>query len=225
MGQKFKDKPLFYSFVTRQDNNLESKVKFILSSDYIGPSIYQSSVIGQLKNSEIKEIVERGRTLGGHMIWPRGSKENTVNKVRGGEIYRGCGYGFYDRIDLPLQLLKIYYKVINENNNYRKQKFEEIIRTLFTDKKWNENHLCFEAMFQAFDDVSQTNAREWFKIFKTFEQFNIFFKLVGSFVDEGYEVVQLTDFFPIKPAKESYKKYIQNNLNAIEMRNKILESC
>lgn len=212
VGHKF-DKPLFYSFFVKESPTSDSD--FILSSDYIGPSKYQAKYIARLSDNEIKKFIEISRTLGGHIIWPRGIKL-TINKVKGGELKKGCGYGFYDRIDWTFLLLKHYYSSINyEDKLNRLEKYEKEIMKFFSFKKISkQDRECFKELFEAFDI-----SIEWFKKFKSFNNFCDFFKVTGSFVDDLYNVIELTPYFPIKPDKKGYLKYIENNLNSITLRN------
>ena len=75
-----------------------------------------------------------------------------------------------------------------------------------------------EGLIDAFE-----NSKNWFARFDDFNEFTDFFKLKGSFVDDDYNVVELTEFSPMKPKKNGYRRYIENSLNAIANRNKILE--
>ena len=214
-GQKFKG-PLFYSiFLLKDPKSLE--VDFILSSDYIGPSINQMKLIGGYRDFEIKNLLRLSRTLGGHILWPRGYKgKPTINQVRGGEI--GKGYGFYDRIDWTLFLLKTYYFFIESIKapcfeTYCKKTVENFKDVEITE----DDKRCFEALYKAFEDSC-----EWFKKFGTFKNFCDFFLLKGSFVDETYEVLELTTFFPIKPV--NYCEYVKNNIRAINDRNELINN-
>lgn len=211
-GQKFKG-PLYYSFFVLKEINPE-EIDYILSSDYIGPSINQAKLISGYEDSEIKKFLRISRTLGGHILWPRGDEMNpTINKVKGGEISPQCGYGFYDRIDWTLLLLKIYYTFIEKSENPCFDQYEEKIRMSFEGIKMTENdNKCFRALFEAF-----SRANKWFRNFRTFRGFCDFFILNGNFVDDQYEVLELTPFFPIKPV--NYEEYIENNIRAISRRN------
>lgn len=74
-GQKFKNRDLFYSFfISRNKYDVACRYpSFILSADYIGPSIYWCTG----ENVKAEDIIKTARTLGGHMVWPRDvSREN-----------------------------------------------------------------------------------------------------------------------------------------------------
>lgn len=75
--------------------------KYRLSSDYIGASVYWAEQAG-LADKEIVEYLKISRTIGGHMVFPRG-QGTTVNQARGGEN------SYYDRFDLTLFALKEWY--------------------------------------------------------------------------------------------------------------------
>lgn len=186
--------------------------EFLLSADYIGPSIYWAKQAG-LNDEEITSYLKVSRTLGGHLVWPRGEnghiiyrlppnksgKEHplTVNTARGGKG------GYFDRIDLTLYAFKQYYNRATIDNNYVAQAIE--------------------------------NYYDWFNIFKgdnTFRNFIEFFKLQG-FVNENYEVYDLTTFddstktysllvnekVSIPNTKEAYLRFIRGANFAITNRN------
>lgn len=208
----------FYSFFLNDGD-------FILSTDYIGPSVWQCKDIAGYTNAEIKEILKQSRTLGGHLMWPRGKDKNGnrrtpfVNIVRGGEVSKGCG--FYDRIDWTLFLLKIFYRCENEGqyNEEQYNKYNEKIKDSFQEEISKNDKECFKALYDAF-----YRSRDWFDVFESFNGFCDFFKLTGSFVDDDYNIIWFTDSFPIKPKKDKYKEYTENNLKAIDKRNHVLEN-
>lgn len=212
IGQKY-SKPLFYSFFIYKEKDSEVE-DFILSSDYIGPSIEQARLIGELEDFEIKNFLRISRTLGGHIVWPRGDNmKPTINQVKGGEIISNSGYGFYDRIDWTLFLLKIYYYFIEKSEDPRFDKYKEKIHMSFEGINITENdNRCFWALFGAFN-----RAKKWFENFETFKNFCDFFLLKNNFVDNNYNVLELTSYFPIKPV--NYGEYIKNNIRAISRRN------
>ena len=205
----------FFSFFIDQPN-------CILSTDYIGPSVWWCSKIAGYTKSEIKDILKKSRTLGGHLVWVRGSgRVPTVNQVKGGELSYNCGFGFYDRIDWTLLLLKAFYSVMVGALLPEEQYIREIVSYFSNDVEPCDNDReCFMAMYGAFN-----RSKDWFATFCDFNSFCEYFKLKGSFVDSDCNVVALTKFFPIKPTKENYKEYTENNLRAIMQRNRILENC
>lgn len=212
-GQKILKNPLFYSFFI--ENNKANSVDIILSSDYIGPSINQAMYLGELTTNEIKSIIQISRTLGGHIFWPRGKGVTpTINQVKGGEISSKCGYGFYDRIDWTFLLLKIYYSVQDNEKNSISIIVEKVKEITKNDDISNNDIECFKAMMVAFN-----RSDSWLNRFTSFDKFCEFFKLKGSFVNSNCEVIELTQFFPIKPDKDGYRRYIENNLLAIIKRN------
>lgn len=210
IGQKYRG-PLFYSFFIKQDPT-SNEVEEILSADYIGPSKFQSKDIAKLSPDEIKINIKESRTLGGHILWPRATNNITINQARGGD--NGCG--LYDRTDWTFLLLKHYYEVIEiEDINKRLSTYLSNIKTIFSKQEISQEDVNrFMTLFKAFD-----LSREWFKKFKSFKVFCDFFILKGSFITDSYEVVELTAYFPIKPDKEGYLEYIENNLKAIRIRN------
>ena len=82
--------------------------EWLLSIDYIGPSInwaLRELEIGGLSKYDIIETLNVCRTIGGHIVWPRGS--NLVYKIN---QTRGGGNSVYDRIDWTLYLVQFCYK-------------------------------------------------------------------------------------------------------------------
>lgn len=76
---------------------------YYLSSDYIGASINCAATAG-LSEKEIKLYLEVSRTIGGHMIFPKGKEKKwTVNQAR------GCVPQWYDRFDLALDAFKKWF--------------------------------------------------------------------------------------------------------------------
>ena len=212
--QDFGKGPFFSFFIDKPD--------CILSTDYIGPSVWWCSKIADYTQSEIKDILKKSRTLGGHLVWTRGrGRVPTVNQVKGGELSYNCGFGFYDRIDWTLLLLKAFYSVMIEDLLSEKQYIRKIASYFSDDIEICDNDKeCFMAMYRAFH-----RSKDWFEVFGSFNHFCEYFKLKGSFVDCDCNVVALTKFFPIKPTKENYREFTENNLSAIMQRNRILESC
>lgn len=70
-------------------------------------------------------------------------------------------------------------------------------------------------MYKAFYD-----SNKWIDLIGSFESFCIQFKLKGSFVDDDFNVIHLTDLFPLFP--KDYKEYIKNTCEAIRLRNQNL---
>ena len=203
-----------YSYYVIEANK-PYKQKHILSIDYIGPSIYWAKEIAELNNDEIKSILETSRTLGGHIVWERGlqSGQKTVNQAKGGE----CHNGLWDRIDWTLLILYRWYSCLNNNTIIKKK--EKIISELKDQYSLIEDEINrVEGLIDAFEC-----SKDWFAYFNDFQGFIDFFKLRDSFVDENYNVIELTEFSPMKPGKYGYRRYIENSLKAIAKRNIILE--
>ena len=212
--QNFKCGPFYSYFIYHFDGHSNKKNDYILSVDYIGPSVYQCRQIANLKPNDIKEILKISRTLGGHLVWPRGNNKS-VNTLKGGKLKAGCNYGFYDRIDWVLLLLKIFYLTIHKDRHDYIQQIKKHFNVSAFD---SEDLECFNEMYDAFNIE-----KNYYLGFKTFENYCDFYKLTNSFVDSSYNVVELTRYFPIKPSKENYIEYIKNNIIAINSRNKVIE--
>lgn len=204
--QQYGNYPEFYTLFVDTD-------KFLLSSDCIGASIYWAVLAG-LWEDEIIDFLRISRTLGGHIVFPRGENNHiayrfpankfgkehpiTMNNSRGGEK------GYYDRFDLTLFAIKRLF----EN--------QEISNKLM-EKAW-------------------LNYSDWFDLFRKenngFKTFVDFFKL-NDFVDNDYEVYDLTtydvdinkynilenDSAWIPDTITGYRQYVSGVNHAIELRN------
>lgn len=186
-------KPPFYTVIYKN---------YLLSSDYIGPSIYWAEQKG-LARMKIIEILNKCRTIGGHIVWPRGCG-NTINQVRGGEET------FYDRIDWTLYIVKLFC-----DNDFDKDK--AILE--YKDSYGGEYSNVIKKVLDSINSY-----REWFKEFGNsqvaFYNFCKQFKLIGSFVNENLDINWLSEPFPF--LTDDYLEYANNNINAIEIRNEFL---
>lgn len=208
--QRFGKSPAFYTMFVDGNTHL-------LSSDYIGPSVYWAAQAG-LSEDEIINYLRISRTLGGHVVFPRGENSHvtyyfppnrfgntypmTINNARGGKK------GYYDRFDLTLFALK----------------------QLFVDKEIS-NMLVKKAWL---------NYSDWFDLFKNdgngFKTFIDFFKL-NDFVDKNYEVYDLTSYNSdtssytlvrndsswIPDTLSGYRTYVAGVNHAIKLRNNRLK--
>lgn len=95
-----------------------------LSSDYIGASVYWAKQAG-LSDEDIVEYLKISRTIGGHMVFPRGGQRKIVNQARGGKD------SYYDRFGLTLFAIKKWY--LNDDSKIRiyKRTKEKTPRRLF----------------------------------------------------------------------------------------------
>ena len=91
--------------------------KYLLSSDYIGASVYWAKQAG-LADEDIVEYLMISRTIGGHMVFPRG-QGTTVNQARGGKN------SYYDRFDLTLLAIKKWYLNDNSKINYAIENYSD----------------------------------------------------------------------------------------------------
>ena len=172
--------------------------KHLMSADYIGPSVFWADKQGCTKET-ILNIVNIGRTIGGHIIWPRG-KGKTVNQARGGDK------SFYDRIEWTLFVLKAYYEC--NKNKEAAIRFVQHNYSQIEPKRYTE-------VLNAVDRYSV-----WFGEFDGFPDFCNRFLLKGSFVNESYEIVWMAPASPMFPS--DYSQYVQNCLDAILRRNVII---
>lgn len=172
----------------------------LLSVDYIGPSVYWADKKG-VGPERIRDFLKRCRTIGGHIVWERGSDlKYKVNQARGGEK------GVYDRIDWTILLLKIF----TENKEISQKDFVSKAYTYIPEENRNDDITAFKNLYHAF------KCSKWLSKFE-FKTFCNKFKLVGSFVDNHYNVIELAPLFPILP--DDYENYINNTCKAIDLRN------
>ena len=103
-----------------------------------------------------------------------------------------------DRIDITLLEIKDFY----ESNFSEKSVLSQVIRNALV------------------------RDREWFKKFRNFVGFCNTFLLVCSFVDAKYQVIELAEINPenafIPETEEKYRRFIQENINAVRRRNKLI---
>ena len=209
-----------------------NKEEILLSSDYIGPSVYWAKEYGYV-DSDINDWLKIARTIGGHIVFPRGFQEgyyyNYVckkyikgknnakykNKYITINIAKGGASGFYDRADWVFELIKIYYSMILSEHS--KEEFIEKCKGLLPKK--NRDYIQFierfETVYYAFE-----NSKNYLQKFNSFEQFCDFFMLIGSFVDNDYNINKFAPLFPILP--KEFGIYVQKNVSAIELRTNLI---
>ena len=188
-----------------------------LTSDYIGPSVNWAKKIGNCNDLEIKDILKISRTIGGHLTWPVFIGKPTINTARGGSN------GVFDRIDWTLLLLKIYYDLhIGKNQTYTY--FDYFFQALKSKFDCQVKRRTRRNDYAKLDDIYPAFVKShiYLNLFKSFEGFCDFFKLIGNFVDENYKVIELAPYLPVKPTPENYKEYIRKSICAIIKRNKAL---
>lgn len=188
-------KPPFYTIIYKKE--------FYLSSDYIGPSIYWAKQKGMTQEQQIN-ILNKCRTIGGHIVWPRGNG-TTINQARSGKK------SFYDRIDWTLFLIKQFC-----DNEFDICKTDEVCENMFGIN--NINHIKKVL-------VAINTYQKWFKEFGhynvAFKNFCKQFKLVGCFVNQEYDINWLAPPIPFLP--NNYDLFVENSIIAIEKRNKLLK--
>lgn len=194
LEQKFYGKPKFYTIKINNDT--------LLSSDYIGPSVYWAREMG-VKDKKIRDFLKQCRTIGGHIVWERGSDLGyKVNTSRAGNS------GVYDRFDWTLLLLKIFLSDKEHNQDDFIKKANELIPEEF--RNTDNTNTKFINLFCAF------NCSDWLKEYN-FKMFCDDFKLCGSFVDNQYNIKETAPLFPFLPT--DYEQYIDNVCEAINKRN------
>lgn len=176
--------------------------EFKLSSDYIGPSITWGRN-AKLENEELLKMLEISRTLGGHILFPKGInvRQHTVNQARGGRPY-------YDRLDLTLWAIKKWYE--------RNDSGSKIEAAITRYGKW----------FELFVDSDEKNGfRNFIKFHKleawVNDEYQIY-NLVESNFEKNYRKI-LVDEEIINLEKEGteiYRRYISNVNELIKLRTK-----
>ena len=179
---------------------------YLFSSDYIGPSVYWASK-KHAGDRKIREFLTVCRRLGGHILWPRGNG-NTINSARGGSG------GFYDRIDWTLHLLQIFYFSETEDD-YMKAAASLINNIQDRSDFIIENGSRLKRLYLAFQTY-----KDELMIFTDFKGFCNRFRLVGSFVDSEYNVIDMAGLYPLLP--NDYLKCIDKLCGAVAERNDIL---
>ena len=182
------------------DNWVEYDTQYIvfddelkLGLDYIGPSTTSAYYY---KCDDAWKKIYNGRVIGGHLVWPIITDSINKNKAYSGKQ----GFGISDRIDYALYEIKQY---LDKKHN------KEIVNS----KVLNTN------LKNALERQYFAN-EQFFKMFNySFKKFCDFFELVGSFVDENYEVIMLDkDYDGDIRDKEYYENYAKKNIEAIEKR-------
>lgn len=193
LEQQFSNKPKFYTI--RIDNAL-------LSSDYIGPSVYWARERG-VSDDKIRNFLAQCRTIGGHIVWERGSDlKYKVNTSRGGSD------GVYDRFDWTLLLLKIFLSDKKQDINTFLDEANKCIPEKF--RNTDNTNTKFTNLFGAFQSSN------WLKGYE-FVEFCKQFKLYGSFVDNQNNIIKTAPLFPFLPT--DYEQYIDSVCKAINKRN------
>lgn len=159
----------------------------ILSSDYIGASVYWAKQAG-LSDEDIEEYLKISRTIGGHMVFPRG-QEKTVNQARGGEK------SYYDRFDLTLLAIKKWYLNDDSKINYA-----------------IENYKDWFALFGTFDKFIS-----FFRL-EGFIHGESIIDLVSSDLKKGLIIPLNREDICIPNEKEKYERYFNNSNKIIDDR-------
>lgn len=161
--------------------------KYRLSSDYIGASVHWAKQAG-LTDEEIVEYLMISRTIGGHMVFPRG-QGTTVNQARGGEN------SYYDRFDLTLLAIKKWY--LNDNSKI---------------KYAIENYSDWFTLFGSFDKFISFFGLEGFINDESI------IDLVSSDLKKGSIIPLKREDIYIPNQKEEYKRYFNNSNKIIKDR-------
>lgn len=164
------------------------KDKYLLSSDYIGASVHWAREAG-VDTRRILDHLNISRTIGGHILFPRGGKE-TVNKARGGEK------GYYDRFDLTLYAIKEWFA---------KNKNSQIGDAI-------ENYCEWFKLFDDYDNFKNgfENFVEFFKLEGFIDKENKIIDLIKSDLEKNKRVHLYKEDISIPKREEEYIRYMKN---------------
>lgn len=204
--QKYGGMPPFY---TIRINSATDCV--LLSSDYIGPSVHWANEQG-ISDEKITEFLSVCRTIGGHMVWPRG-RDITYDGTQTINCARAGNRGVYDRIDWTLLLIKMFYDCEGESE------FLSKLELIFSDEIHKYN--CKSNLNRMYNSIKRTYA-VWLCKFPDFTSFCKQFCLERSFVDRDYNVIKMADWIPLLP--NSYADFINNLCKAVQIRNNFIIS-
>ncbi|MDR0978912.1 MAG: hypothetical protein LBL91_03105 [Lachnospiraceae bacterium] len=187
-----------------------------LGSDYIGASVAWAESLGKYERKEIVEFLEISRRLGGHIVFPRSYYKKDKNNILQKETYRwrnisinqarGGRRGYYDRFDLILYAIKMWYE---DKNN---EKSSKLYKTINKNKEW----------FDLFG-----NFREYINFFKLNGFVNDNYEVLDLTTyngDEtnGYKIIDHEDdseeILCRLRGKDNYRRYVKGVNNIIEQR-------
>lgn len=179
------------------------KDKYLLSSDYIGASIYWAQKAGLNDQKIIEEHLEFSGRIGGYILFPRGGNLVTVNQARGG--YKG----YYDRFDLTLYAIKEWF--VGNNNSkidYAIENYHEWFELFFDDDNCKNG---FE------------NFAEFFKLEGFIYEQNKIIDLIKSDLENNQVVFLDKEDILIASTEDEYIRYMKNlNIIILERTKKIL---
>lgn len=158
--------------------------EFVITSDYIGPSTWWC----RAKDMTQLDIVKKARVLGGHIMWPNTYSINCA---------RGTARGLFDRMDVTLCLLELFYRIIG---NPSCDRFIDVcLKEYYEDFIPEKDIRRIERIFEAFN-----GSKEWLKIFD-WQSFGDFFYLDKSFIRNGKIVLLDENVFPITKPSMVYR--------------------
>ncbi|GEO74381.1 hypothetical protein LNA02_10790 [Levilactobacillus namurensis] len=171
----------------------------ILSSDYIGPSVYWAQKVG-MPDETIIEFLKVSRTLGGHIVFPA-YRSITMNQARSGKN------GYYDRFDKTLYAMKQLFNGDEISNQWVQKAWENY--TNWFDLFRREGH-PFETFVHFFKLESFVN--------DAYEVYDL-----TTFDDHGSYTDTVTDDQAEIPEEAAgYARYVRGSLHAIALRNQEL---
>lgn len=211
-------------FLGEMPDNLK---EFSISGDYIGPTIANCHKLKGLSAKQKLQIQAIGRTLGGHMVWPKERSKNV-----GQSINTQRSKILNDRIDITLYFVGKFCDKLDEgkckglNEDDVREIINDIPKKLFTKTVSNnvegfltilsENYKFFLVEEKEGDSTTFKNFIDTFKLNAFVCEVNGEYQVydlgstcdnVQRFDDENHEF------------QESYENFIVNNLKCIIKRN------
>lgn len=115
----------------------------------------------------------------------------------------------------------------NVNTSRGRAACDRIDITLLEIKDFYESDFSDKAFLSQAIRNALVRDKVWFEKFKNFVGFSKVFLLVDSFVDTNYQVVELAAINPenafIPETEEKYRRFIQENINAVKRRNEAID--
>jgi len=186
--QQYGTAPEYYTIFIDNDD-------ILLSPDYIGPSKYWAHE-AHLSDNEIMDFLMISREIGGHIVFPRGTRPApTVNQARGGKK------GYFDRFDVTLFAIKSWFECRRETR---------LSEAIEGSKKW----------FNRFRDFNHFIS--FFKLEMFLTPDGEVLDLVNSDLVQGKAVVLTTEQISIPQEHDEYRRFVENSNLLIKKRTKLL---
>ena len=167
--------------------------KHTLSSDYIGASINLAKK-AVLNDDEILKHLRISRTIGGHILFPKGKNKDRDKNIKLQTVNQARGFRYYDRFDLTLYAIKEWF-VGNKDTKiaYAIENYHEWFELFFDNNRKNG----FE------------NFIEFFKLEGFINEQNKIIDLINSDLEKNKVVPLDKEYVSIAKTKKDYIKYMK----------------